>query len=334
MEIGSKIKEARLKIELTQEQVAEELGVSRQTVSNWETGKSYPDIVSVIKMSDLYNVSLDYLLKGKEAERMSNYMNYLEESTNTVKSKQKFSKLMQIGIFMLLWIGCLIWFWVGRVSDPTFAGAFALITFYMIFPIATFVISFQIGKDESWGRYRWLMVLFFGVMRSLEVFGTFSMANALVFENQHFPSVGDAIPGVIVSLLGMGIGFFVKKQRTRKGMIQEREKYSDDTLKAYDLKGQDDILIKYKTKECTVDLLEPLADLEDRKVQLILKEINNTTLLFALAGASGKVCLKFMSNLSGRMLRFMDEQLQTEMFVEGEIMEAQITILQVASVIK
>lgn len=333
MEIGSKIKEARLKIELTQEQVAEELGVSRQTISNWETGKSYPDIVSVIKMSDLYNVSLDYLLKGKEAETMSNYMNYLEESTNTVKSKQKFSKLMQIGIYMLLWTGCLIWFWIGHGSDPTFAGAFALITFYMIFPIATFVISFQIGKDESWGRYRLLMSLFFGAMRSLEVFGTFSMANALAFENQHFPNVGDAIPGIVISLLGMGIGFFVKKQHTKKEMIQEREKYSDDALKAFDLKGQDDILIKYKTKECTVDFLEPLADLEDRKIQLILKEINNTTLLFALAGASGKVCMKFMSNLSGRMLRFMDEQLQRETFKEEDIKEAQIWILQVASVI-
>ena len=46
-DIGSKIKAARLEKKLTQEQVAEILGVSRQTISNWENEKSYPDIISV-----------------------------------------------------------------------------------------------------------------------------------------------------------------------------------------------------------------------------------------------------------------------------------------------
>mgnify|MGYP002226590752 FL=1 len=41
--------------------------VSRQTISNWENEKSFPDIVNVIKLSDLYNISLDQLLKGDEA---------------------------------------------------------------------------------------------------------------------------------------------------------------------------------------------------------------------------------------------------------------------------
>lgn len=85
MNIGTKIKNARTSANLTQEQVAEALDVSRQTVSNWENEKTYPDIVSVIKMSDLYNISLDHLLK--EEKPMSDYLNYLEESTNTVRSK-------------------------------------------------------------------------------------------------------------------------------------------------------------------------------------------------------------------------------------------------------
>ncbi len=54
MDIGTKIRNARLNANLTQEQAAEFLGVSRQTISNWETEKTYPDIVSVVKMSDLY----------------------------------------------------------------------------------------------------------------------------------------------------------------------------------------------------------------------------------------------------------------------------------------
>ena len=81
-DIGSKIKAARLEKKLTQEQVAELLGVSRQTISNWENEKSYPDIISVIKMSECYDVSLDYLLKGEQ--KMKTYYDYLEESTNVV----------------------------------------------------------------------------------------------------------------------------------------------------------------------------------------------------------------------------------------------------------
>ena len=63
MNIGTKLQQARLQAKMTQEQVAEVLGVSRQTLSNWENEKTYPDIISVIKMSDLYAVSLDHLLK-------------------------------------------------------------------------------------------------------------------------------------------------------------------------------------------------------------------------------------------------------------------------------
>lgn len=91
MEIGSKLKNARLITGLTQEKVAEDIQVSRQTISNWENEKSYPDIISVIKLSDLYNISLDELLKGD-----SKMIDHLEESTNVVNSNKKL--LIAIGI--------------------------------------------------------------------------------------------------------------------------------------------------------------------------------------------------------------------------------------------
>lgn len=84
MEIGKKLKEARQMSGLTQEDVAEKLIVSRQTISNWETEKFYPDILYVLQLSDLYQVSLDELLKGYE--RM---IQHLEDSTNVVKSNKK-----------------------------------------------------------------------------------------------------------------------------------------------------------------------------------------------------------------------------------------------------
>lgn len=67
MNIGEKNKNAREEHKLTQTQAAENLMVSRQTISSWENGKSLPDILSVIRMSELYQISLDELLKGDKA---------------------------------------------------------------------------------------------------------------------------------------------------------------------------------------------------------------------------------------------------------------------------
>ena len=84
MEIGKKLKSARVQSGMTQENVAERINVSRQTISNWENEKSYPDIISVIELSNLYSISLDVLLKGDEK-----MIEHLEETTNVVKSNQK-----------------------------------------------------------------------------------------------------------------------------------------------------------------------------------------------------------------------------------------------------
>ena len=104
MDIGKKLRDARNAAKLTQESAAESLGVSRQTVSNWETGKTYPDIVSVIRMSGLYSVSLDCLLKEeKTVSNNLNYLNYLEESTNVVKSRRRLGKLVLVAAYLVIW---------------------------------------------------------------------------------------------------------------------------------------------------------------------------------------------------------------------------------------
>lgn len=96
MEISKCIKDARQNNNISQESLAEQLGVSRQTVSSWETGKSYPDIVSVIKMSDIFNISLDKMLKEDK-----NLVNNIQEKMDTVKSNKSivFTILFAIIIF-------------------------------------------------------------------------------------------------------------------------------------------------------------------------------------------------------------------------------------------
>lgn len=64
MELGNQIKKYRTSMQLSQEELADQIYVTRQTVSNWENDKSYPDIHSLLLLSTFFHVSLDQLIKG------------------------------------------------------------------------------------------------------------------------------------------------------------------------------------------------------------------------------------------------------------------------------
>ena len=84
MELGKQIKIHRQKAQLTQEELANRVYVSRQTISNWENDKSYPDVNSLVLLSEIFQISLDKLIKGdievmkdviqkEEIEKMNRY---------------------------------------------------------------------------------------------------------------------------------------------------------------------------------------------------------------------------------------------------------------------
>lgn len=77
MELNAQIKKYRTEQNLSQEELAEKVYVTRQTVSNWENGKSYPDIHSLLLLSSLFQVSLDRLVKG-DIETMKEIINEQE----------------------------------------------------------------------------------------------------------------------------------------------------------------------------------------------------------------------------------------------------------------
>ena len=66
MHIGKRISEQRKQQGITQEQLADMLGTTRQAVSKWESGKSNPDLDYVIRMGGIFGVSMDYLILGSE----------------------------------------------------------------------------------------------------------------------------------------------------------------------------------------------------------------------------------------------------------------------------
>lgn len=68
MTLSDRLQELRKTHNLSQEQLAEKLDISRQAISKWESGQANPDINNLLKLSNIYEVSTDYILLGKETD--------------------------------------------------------------------------------------------------------------------------------------------------------------------------------------------------------------------------------------------------------------------------
>ncbi|MBQ6003271.1 MAG: helix-turn-helix domain-containing protein [Clostridia bacterium] len=215
MEIGTLLRNARTEKGMTQEEAAYEIGVSRQTMSNWENDRTYPDIISVIKMSDLYGVSLDHLLKGEGTMDNNDYLNYLDESTNTVSAKNKVRRFLEIASYVVIWAVIIASFWLNAVNSIDAMG-FSIVAFYMVLPVAAFVISIFIGANESRSDRKWLLIIFFAVMHMMAEYVTFSLANMIYAKHFNHPQWELLISGAIMSALGMAIGHLVLRHRRKK----------------------------------------------------------------------------------------------------------------------
>lgn len=71
MILGQRIKEEREKRQWTQDYLAEKLNVSRQAISKWEVGSTYPDIDRLVQISNLFGITLDSLIKGDDSLKKS-----------------------------------------------------------------------------------------------------------------------------------------------------------------------------------------------------------------------------------------------------------------------
>ena len=103
MKFGEKLKQGRLRADMTQEAVARRIGVSRQSLSNWENDRTYPDLASVIKLSDLYGISLDELLR--EDLELRRQMERRQEKVKTYSSwLHDVAMLMIASNLLLSWL--------------------------------------------------------------------------------------------------------------------------------------------------------------------------------------------------------------------------------------
>ena len=86
IEIGAKIKQLRLKLGMTQEQLGDELSVSPQAVSKWESGTTMPDIQLLPELSVLFGISIDELFSMTDESRMDRIENMID-NTHIISEK-------------------------------------------------------------------------------------------------------------------------------------------------------------------------------------------------------------------------------------------------------
>ncbi|HFJ9457209.1 TPA: helix-turn-helix domain-containing protein [Bacillus cereus] len=100
MIFSERLKEEREKRNWSQNDLAEKLYVSRQSVSKWETGKNYPSIEIIIHLSDLFGITIDELLRGDEELTQK----VIEDSKQLAYPKWKvfFDSLFMIGVFLFI----------------------------------------------------------------------------------------------------------------------------------------------------------------------------------------------------------------------------------------
>ncbi|MYV17387.1 helix-turn-helix domain-containing protein [Furfurilactobacillus milii] len=141
MQIGIKLKQLRQHQQLTQADVADELKLSRKTISSWENDRSYPDVASLITLSDIYHVTVDELLKGDQS--MINHLVEIDRQAKRTKREQGYYYWINL-IFLLAYIVFSIPFLSLRVTS----GLELLLFAAWLAVIITMLVSLS-GNSEN-----------------------------------------------------------------------------------------------------------------------------------------------------------------------------------------
>ena len=129
MEIGKQIRKYRTELKLSQDDLADKVYVTRQTISNWENDRNYPDIRSLVLLSNVFGISLDILVKG-DLEQMKDEIK--AEDIRKFRRDSRIYAVFLIGMMVLpmpllrylkewgiaiwlLWSGIAIW-WAWRIE--------------------------------------------------------------------------------------------------------------------------------------------------------------------------------------------------------------------------
>ena len=141
MELGKQIKKHRQEIQLSQEELANRIYVSRQTISNWENDKSYPDVNSLVLLSEIFHISLDNLIKG-DIEAMKNVIQKEE-----IEKMNRYGKIYTIMLIATAVSAVPLFMWLGVWAFIPWGTIWA-ISMYFAFKVE------KVKKDNDVQTYK------------------------------------------------------------------------------------------------------------------------------------------------------------------------------------
>ncbi|WP_203262153.1 helix-turn-helix domain-containing protein [Streptococcus uberis] len=197
MKISSIIKDNRVKHKLTQEELAELTYVSKKTISNWENDKTSPDIDSLIKLSEIFELSLDDMIKGN-----SEVIEQLKKDTNTIKSNKL--TLYFLSGFAIFYLLIYILFSQGRLHQTTDT----FINYLLLITISGGLLWRIVKYIEKWVDIKQLTNIILLVVSGVIIFSIISFMELeihIAWQMSIIKIIGTFIVGAI------GYELFVKK---------------------------------------------------------------------------------------------------------------------------
>ena len=153
MNVGEKILQLRKKMGLSQEELAEKLNVTRQTISKWETNQSSPDFEKIVPLCDLFEITTDELLRGK-SENIKN----LDDSKIRRKTACKVSISVFIYFLAIIWIISMSTMpWISEeITVSVFLLLCAIATVNLIYHFMSLSKEKETEQKKEKNKYEWL----------------------------------------------------------------------------------------------------------------------------------------------------------------------------------
>ena len=155
MNLSKKIYEMRKAHGLSQEQLAEKLCVSRQSVSKWESGESIPELERLVEISKVFNVTTDYLLKESEVDELTIRTEMLEKQQQSLlseakKTERRRRRLLRCTVVYLIAYALTIIFRFALFDTPLSDSLPGITGYLLIFAVAT---AIAIAVDLHYNKH-------------------------------------------------------------------------------------------------------------------------------------------------------------------------------------
>lgn len=205
MDLAERIYRLRKEKGISQEELADELGVSRQAISKWESGQSTPDLERILAMSYYFGVTTDYLLKGTEPPRNTEQ-----------KDRATASRILYILSVTLIVIGLFCGFgsWYARQEMEDVWGALVI----QVLGVAAYCIGRMLSAEKAPWYLVWLDIVGVAFMPVSLVTGCFSVA--VFHQGWAAPYPGGPVHGLLFAIVLLAIAvvsYRLVRDRTRHG---------------------------------------------------------------------------------------------------------------------